>query len=370
MEPPPGPPPGPSPMFPINERIALLSRVHIGTTIPLLVLCLIPFFARMYIRIWPVWRFGVDDGFIVAGLLFAITDWALLEEEQYVKPQLISLEQTMLAVKLAYFAIPVWSIAMTLIKTSIILTLLRLPLKRSYKGMLYALLVVQLTFGTANTIYNFAKCQPFHASWDMTVKDRRCPSNETDLVVSNLMSALNIVTDLLLSVTPMFIFWNLHRPLRERILICGLTGVGLFATFASIMKVVVIAGWTTAQDPWATAVSIATWTITEQFVSILAACSPSLKKPIENLLNKFGIPLVEQDPNISFMHIPPDMGGSGASRRLARRRLDDGEAQLSPALSHTATAETSRNRDAEGCGDKSLTSSVTGSTSRTALWAT
>lgn len=56
-------------MFPISERIALLSRVHIGTTIPLLVLCLIPFFARMYIRIWPVWRFGVDDGFIVAGLV-------------------------------------------------------------------------------------------------------------------------------------------------------------------------------------------------------------------------------------------------------------------------------------------------------------
>jgi hypothetical protein len=56
-------------MFPISERIALLSRVHIGTTIPLLVLCLVPFFARMYIRIWPVWRFGIDDGFIVAGLV-------------------------------------------------------------------------------------------------------------------------------------------------------------------------------------------------------------------------------------------------------------------------------------------------------------
>ena len=293
----------------------------------------------------------------------------MLEEELYFKPQLISFEETMFAVKLAYFAIPVWAIAMTLIKTSIILTLLRLPLKRSYKGMLYALLVIQLTFGTANTIYNFAKCQPFHASWDVTVKDRRCPSGETDLVVSNLMSALNIVTDLLLSVTPMFMFWNLHRPLRERILICSLTSIGLFATFASIMKVVVIAEWTTARDPWATAISIGTWTITEQFVSILAACSPSLKKPIENLLNNFGIPLVEHDPNISFMHIPPDMG-SGASRRLARRRLDDGEAQLSPVPSHTATAETSRDRDAEGCGDKSLTSSVTGSTSRTALWGT
>jgi hypothetical protein len=290
----------------------------------------------------------------------------LLVEELYVEPQLISFEETMFAVKLAYFAIPIWSIAMTLIKTSIILTLLRLPLKRSYKGMLYALLAVQLTFGTANTIYNFAKCQPFHAAWDFTIVDRKCPSNETDVAVSNLMSALNIVTDLILSVAPMFIFWNLHRPLRERILICSLTSIGLFATFASIMKVIVIAEWDAASEAWATAISIGTWTVTEQFVSILAACSPSLKKPIENLLNKFGIPLVEHDPNISFMHVPPDMRGSERSRRRARKRSDDGEAQLNPVLSHTAT-ETSRNRDAEGWGDKSLSSSTTGSTSPTAL---
>ena len=287
-------------------------------------------------------------------------------EELYVEPQLISFEETMFAVKLAYFAIPIWSIAMTLIKTSIILTLLRLPLTRSYKGMLYALLAVQLSVGIANTIYNFAKCQPFHAAWDVTVVDRKCPSGQTDVAVSNLMSAINITADLILSVTPMFIFWNLHRPLRERILICSLTSIGLFATFASIMKVVVIAEWNTATDAWATAISIGTWTVTEQFVSILAACSPSLKKPIEKLLNKFGIPLVEHDPNISFMHVPPDLRGSGGLRRQARGRLDDGEAQLSPVLSHTAT-ETSRNRDAESWGQKSLSGSTTGSTSRIAL---
>ncbi|KAK3297259.1 uncharacterized protein B0H64DRAFT_121625 [Chaetomium fimeti] len=366
MESSPGPPPGPPPMFPISERIALLSRVHIGTTIPLLVLCLVPFIYRMYIRIWPVWRFGVDDGFIVAGLLCAITDWALLVEELYFETQLISFEETLFAVKLAYFAIPVWAIAMTLIKTSIILTLLRLPLKQSYKVMLYILLAVQLGFGIANTIYNFVKCQPYHAAWDMSVIDRRCPSGETDIAVSNFTSALNIATDLVLSVTPMFMFWNLHRPLRERILICSLTSIGLFATFASVMKVVVIAEWNTAGDSWSTAIAIATWTITEQFVSILAACSPSLKKPIETLLNKFGIPLVEHDPNISFMHVPPDMRGSEAARRRARGFLGDEEAQPSPVLSHTAT-EASRNRDSENWGKKSLCSSATASTSRTAL---
>jgi hypothetical protein len=366
MEPSPGSPPGPIPMFAITERVALLSRVHLGTTTTLLVLCLIPFFARMYIRIWPVWRFGVDDAFIVAGLFCAITDWALLMEELYVETQLISFEETVYAAKLAYAAIPVWAIAMTLIKTSIVLTLLRLPMKRPYKVVLYILLAVQLAFGVANVIYTLAKCQPFHAAWDMSVIDRRCPSDMTDIAVSNFTSALNVTTDIALALTPMFIFWNLHRPLRERILICSLTSLGLFASFASIMKVVVITEWNTEKESWATAVSIATWTTTEQFVSVLAACSPSLKKPIEKLLNKFGIPLVDHDPNISFMHVPPDMGGSEAARRRARGCLSDEEAQLSPVQSHTAT-EASRNKDGKNWVEESLSNSATPSTSRTAL---
>ncbi len=56
-------------LLPISERVAYLSRVHVGTTIPLLGLCLVPFFARIYVRVWPVWRFGWDDGFIVAALV-------------------------------------------------------------------------------------------------------------------------------------------------------------------------------------------------------------------------------------------------------------------------------------------------------------
>jgi len=60
---------GPPFMFPISERVAFLSRVHVGTTIPLLALCLVPFFARIYVRAWPVWRFGWDDGLVVASLV-------------------------------------------------------------------------------------------------------------------------------------------------------------------------------------------------------------------------------------------------------------------------------------------------------------
>ena len=55
--------------IPISERAAYLARVHIGVTIPLLALCLVPFCARLYVRMRPVWRVGWDDGFIVLGFV-------------------------------------------------------------------------------------------------------------------------------------------------------------------------------------------------------------------------------------------------------------------------------------------------------------
>jgi hypothetical protein len=55
--------------YPISEEAAYRARVHVGVTIPLLALCLMPFCARLYVRTRPVWRLAWDDFFIVLGLV-------------------------------------------------------------------------------------------------------------------------------------------------------------------------------------------------------------------------------------------------------------------------------------------------------------
>jgi hypothetical protein len=299
------------------------------------------------------------------GQLCAIVDWALLSREQFFHATYISYQQVFDAVALAYFAIPMWCLAMTLIKISIVLTLLRLPLKKPWKIGLYALLAVQVTYWLANTVYLFAKCQPHHAAWDFSVPVRHCPSDKTDIMVSSIGSAINITTDFLLSVAPMFLFWNLRRPLRERVLICSLTGIGLFASAASIVKAVVVAEWTSAPDRWPTAISIATWTITEQFVSVLAACSPSLKTPIEKMLNRLGFPLVEHDPNISFVHMPSRMH-ERELRQRARAWMGDEETQINAVVADSTAATQEKRRDIESLGEKSVSTSTSTSASASA----
>ncbi len=236
----------------------------------------------------------------------SIADWSLLQREMYMTPQDVALDEASAAVKQSFFGIFCWGLAMTCIKTSVALTLLRLPpSSRFWRPFLWAVLAVQTTYFIGDTLYIFLKCRPLQGAWDLTVPGRECTSPETDVVVSSIGSTINIATDVSLSLAPMFMLWKLRRPRRERILVCGLTCMGLFASGSSVAKAVMVGQWPWATDPWALAVSIATWTIVEQFVAVLAACSPSLKGPIQRVLGKFGILLTEYGSRISFVGVSP-----------------------------------------------------------------
>jgi hypothetical protein len=306
----------------ISERAAYLSRVHVGVTIPLLTLCLITFYIRLYIRARPQWRFGWDDGFIVAGFVsinvcrsivekktdwekaFAIADWALLQYEMFMTPQLLSFPVATNSMKLAYLAIPVWGCSMTCIKISAALTLLRIPQSKIWNIGLYFITGLQSAYFIGNTVFIFVACQPLQGIWGLSVTDARCLGPRASQIASNVGSAINVTTDVLLSLAPMVILWNLRRPLRERILVCALTGVGLFASISSLVKTVIVQQWGDPNvDTWALAVSIATWTILEQFLAVLAACSPSIKGPLQRLLGSFGVLLTSFNSHISFIEM-------------------------------------------------------------------
>jgi hypothetical protein len=244
----------------------------------------------------------------------------------FLDPQFITLEEATSAIKLAYLAIPFSNLAMTCVKASVALTLFRIPLAHAaWRPLLLSVIAVQTTYFVGHTIYNFAKCRPLRAAWDITAPNSVCLTIATDVIMSNIGSSLNITTDVLLSLAPMAILWKLRRPRRERILVCCLTGVGLLATGASVAKAVFVGSWDLApgKDMWAVAMSSATWTIAEQYIAVFAACSPSLKGPIEAALGRFGILLTAGQgalPQFSFVQVlgsrigrSKGQGGSGES---------------------------------------------------------
>jgi len=61
------PPPGIPQELPISPRAAHLAQVHIGVTVPLLLLTTAIFATRMYTRIRPRWRIEACEWFMIAG---------------------------------------------------------------------------------------------------------------------------------------------------------------------------------------------------------------------------------------------------------------------------------------------------------------
>lgn len=58
-------------LVPVSDRAARLARVHIGATVPLLVLASAVFFARFYLRVWLPRKMGVTEALILAGYVGA-----------------------------------------------------------------------------------------------------------------------------------------------------------------------------------------------------------------------------------------------------------------------------------------------------------
>ncbi|KAK4235081.1 hypothetical protein C8A03DRAFT_46705 [Achaetomium macrosporum] len=248
------------------------------------VLCIIAFRTRIYQRVLPAWKAGLDDYFTVLGFILTIADWAMLFPLMVPTPCLVPLDRSIEAGKNSWLAISVWGLCMTCIKISIALTLLRIQGKeRGWRVFLYAVMSVQAVCGVGNALFNLAiACRPLEAAWNTFVPGARCVSVAVMRGVSNLGSSINITTDVLPSLAPATFLRKLNRPLRERVFVCVLMGMGLFASVSSIVKTVI-----------ATGVSICTWTVLEQLLGVLAACVPAMKGVVQRCLGAIGVSLTE-----------------------------------------------------------------------------
>lgn len=266
----------------------------------------------------------------------------MLFPQMVTTPGLIPLERGIEAGKHSWLAIPIWGLSMTCIKISIALTLLRIQGNhRAWRIFLYTVIGVQAIYGIGNTIFDLAiACQPLAAAWDLTIPGGRCVPTHVMRGVSNLGSSINITTDVLLSLAPATFLRKLNRPLRERVFVCVLMGMGLFASGSSIVKTVIIKDWgefSPEIDFWAMGVSISTWTALEQLLGVLAACVPAMKGIFQRCLGAVGVSLTEsRSQQRSGYYARQRSGAGGAS-------IGPGDLTASGTLkSHQGHAETLR----------------------------
>ena len=243
-----------------------------------------------------------------------IADWALFMSSMFLTPGTKEMSAVMAGNRGSYLAIPVWGMAMAFIKASIGLTLLHIQQDYWFQGVVWTNIALAGGYGIGNLFFSLFSCRPLAAAWG----DFAHPAEAQCLPPSSLRAAamtgavISIITDIrelalptdidasltkltwdaVLSLAPITFLWNLNRPLRERVVIGCLMSLGMLAGVSSLVKILMIGRFgTPGIDGPALNVTISTWTVLEQVLGVVAACTPFCKPVFETCLRALGVSL-------------------------------------------------------------------------------
>ncbi|PSN71464.1 hypothetical protein BS50DRAFT_618472 [Corynespora cassiicola Philippines] len=250
---------------------------------------------RMYAR-YLTKNYGWDDWTMVITLFFQIvlaafvTTYAMAGGTRhlyYLKPN------DMFEVLKWSYAFQCWGIfACTPAKLSVALLINRIM--RPFRGWRFWVLVVSITLmiiiNTLDSIFTYVQCDPPKALWDKTITDAKCwhPSIQTNISIAQ--AAYNVFVDGILAVIPATILWSLQMPIKQKICLCILLGLGLFAAVAGSIKTSLLANLGKREDLTWEMYELIIWAGTENFVVLFCGCIPPLK-PLWDKLMASGNPL-------------------------------------------------------------------------------
>lgn len=147
-----------------------------------------------------------------------------------------------LAEKFLFLSQPPYAWALACAKISIVWMLLRIQRdQRLWPFFLYSLMVVFALIAVTMNAFQFSLCKPLSAVWDPKGSPGAvCMAPNISQTSIYVTAALTIVSDLVLSLMPIAFIVRIQRPLREKIAIGCLMGLGVLASIASITKTTLV----------------------------------------------------------------------------------------------------------------------------------
>ncbi|KAJ5986614.1 hypothetical protein N7451_010979 [Penicillium sp. IBT 35674x] len=183
--------------------------------------------------------------------------------------------------------------ALSFAKISICLSYLRiLKGTRHYVLRVACYLTAFLVFAvnTVVIISLYGQCDPPHKSWNPFLPGK-CWAYRTEIALVLLQGAWSAVTDYFLSILPFFLFKDLQVSRSNKIVLCGLMGLGVitgvFATIRTIESGLGLKNGTS--DVSYTTVMGLMWAGMERNIAMMIASVPALRPlagPIANLTSQ------------------------------------------------------------------------------------
>ncbi|GJC80683.1 satratoxin biosynthesis SC1 cluster protein 4 [Colletotrichum liriopes] len=243
-----------------------------GTTTALLVLATIFVGLRFWAR-WAVgFKYGLDDWFMVAGLVVTFMAGAI----NYANMQ-VQFLKLLLAFECIYVT------AVMFVKVSLLLMYCRIFPSRNFKFAAMTLGGVTIAWWIAIVFVCIFQCTPVAKAY-MPFIDGTC----IDLKASFIGNAIpNILTDVAILCLPIGQVWKLQVTLAQRLSLCFMFLLGGFVLFASIYRFTTIMQFQIADTTW-TLATACTWCVVECACGVISACLPTLRPLMMKISSQFG----------------------------------------------------------------------------------
>jgi vacuolar-type H+-ATPase subunit I/STV1 len=115
-----------------------------------------------------------------------------------------------------------YSISAMFVKLSLLAFYLRLSPNHTFRILTYILIFISASFGISSVFAAGLQCIPMSMLWDST-QPGHC-INVNAFYFAN--AGIHILTEVLIYILPMHTLWKLHLPLRQKLGLCGLMGLG------------------------------------------------------------------------------------------------------------------------------------------------
>ncbi|KAL2865636.1 uncharacterized protein BJX67DRAFT_168976 [Aspergillus lucknowensis] len=204
---------------------------------------------RIYTRLRITCTAGLDDVLIVFGLVFAIAMGTVISmaEQQYGWNRHIwdvPLDWLTTVSKLNLTFQILFSLSCSITKLSLLWFCRRL-LGAGIKGLSskynIAMILGMVVVGLSSTLFiliSIFQCRPVRAYWDVQPQYSYHCLNNGAIVFS--ASVINIFTDVLVTILPMPLIWNLKLPTRQRIAVISIFGLGIVVDIAGSVRTVYV----------------------------------------------------------------------------------------------------------------------------------
>jgi hypothetical protein len=208
-----------------------------------------------------------------------------------------------------------------------------------------------LVAAIVQTVFQFSQCRPFSVFWDPRVF-RQGPVRcfKRSIINGNIVafSAVQVAVDLLFSFIPITFIRKLNRPRREKVFMCVLMALGLFASCAAIIRTLTLQEFYRSRDLFRTNVTIALWAVVELQFALIAATIPTLKAFVEKALIRIGQFFYDERNETRVRHRLVAFGLLGDDEGGEKGTLDT--MQWKPSTLDSPTMKKARDESAEIVG--------------------